>query len=407
MASVPEFDYVIPEKNPIPALPDFAYQAIRGGLKGIYRGAIQGETKAMRKFGAARWNSPYRPPFQFFSVSNSSKTPVSMAIRRFPKKYFRKPKPVARYRRSRLLKTRKLRARRMRVYKPARMTRALGGPLVGTGFGMQSMTRRGRKPRQAIKYGKINKFKSNVPPYIEMQDGNALITWSSNLQAVHDESLGRSSFLLAMMNNWTETSGDAESGVLTENLMYYNLKNQLNAPCELEFYQWKCIRSTEKTPSQLFADGIADVGGTHPGLTMFRPYISPLMVPLFGYYFKIVRVDRVKLGGGSSYTYKLKMRGNMRLNVEVLDPPGAGGPAPEYQAGQTFGVLIIARGGICDDGTNAGLSKGKLALVRNGHMTVRAVESTQYRINTDALPNLTAENLMNIENDISTVATTA
>lgn len=421
MASVPEFDYVIPEKNPIPALPDFAYQAIRGGLKGIYRGAIQGEAKAMKKFGSARWNSPYRPPFQFFSDTSMSDTIDRMPLTRVNRRYAVKLQRARRSRRSKTMRVVPTRApysaNRFRPRFKRRVRKPYSGPKKQVSSpvdnSMQAITRRGRYPRQVLHLGRIGKFKSNVAPLVKLYDAHARFAWTQQKQAVFFLANNTRDVLRTLLLDFTETDGAGENGVLTEMIKMVYMKNQTNTPIEIDIYPWKCIRSTDTNPYKAWADGLQDWNGANAQFIPERPFMVPMMSPLFGYFYKLGKPYRVKLGGGATYTYKMKMRGNVRLNQQILlpddaDPTSPTNLCPVFIANQTFGIIVTVRGSIVDDGTTVGIGEGTLSVLENGHFVVRAVEQNLLKVATPStLGTLTSQNVMNIESDVPTTVQTA
>lgn len=378
-----EFDLVVPDKSPNPVF-DKVWKYIKGGLKGVYRGARKGEAKAIRKFGLRRWLSPYSAPFTYHAqmpYGKRKRMATRSRIRRRPVKRRRRTKPF--------------------TVKRRYMRRGKGR---GAGFSWQTRTKRMRRPRNALHIGNVKRFDAKLAPHTYLHNEKSLETWNGGEQGVWFETINTRSELNTMIGAFGATNATGAVSVMTEHVKYVYWKNLTNIPVVLQVYEFIMRKSCDKSPIIAWRQGLLDIVGCT--LDEKHPNIKPQQAPLFGMLYKCYRVRRIKLGGGASYQYVIKMRGNRQIHKESL----ADTAFMEYNKGYTKGILVVARSSIAEDVGGSGnpyFAQGKIGQIVNGHATFRinAYNAMSYA-NATAVTAPTG-NLQSVNMEADTVQTVA
>lgn len=148
----------------------------------------------------------------------------------------------------------------------------------------------------------------------------------------------------------------------------YTMKNNTNSDVELDLY-WCLARrdiASQTTPINSFQNGVqyADItqvlldGAKEQGLTLtnitWPLSLTPFQITRFCEFFKILKSQRILLGGGRNVTVKMNLPKKFMFATDLVVGTQQGDVAQSYAcfANKTITLLAISRGEVINDATS-------------------------------------------------------
>lgn len=341
----------------------------------------------------ALWKASYKGQQKYYTHPLYDTTLMAFRKR---KKRFSAASRLRTFRAKRTQRYRGKRARR-RPFRRRRITRRRRGRSFKPVFSLDAQAMRSRRrPRSAVPLRA--KVDPHVAPIISREYGNRVLNWPNNTQLVFSHTFLKKAELDSFLAAQSTVNEPQESATLTEYMTMVCMKNMTNNPVEVQLYRYSYKRNCAYSIDDLWDQGLADWSDISDGWVKHEIGMKPQLSERVMRNISLQAPVRYKIGGGGQVSFPMKMFGNRRVSRSIWDQVGD----TEYLRGFSYGFLILAQGTLVVDtaGANAGLSSGRLALLWEGHKTMRIALANHRKASFGAkIPVLTGESNMNIDQD--------